>query len=303
MRTWLKFWPIPALFLAAAFAVAQDPILRVDVRLVRLLSTVRDPAGNLVGTLRREDFQITDNGQPQEIAFFEHHTEQPLSVALLVDISGSTAKDLRYEVESVSRFVKALFAEGNREDTLSLFSFNDIVTKRSPFTNNHSRLDHELRQLRGEAGTALYDAIVLASRELDRRKGRKVMLIVTDGGDTVSYQDFHAALAAAQSADAVMYPILVVPIANDAGRNLGGEHALTSFANGTGGRVFEPTLGSALDAAFTEIIRELRTQYLLGFYPHDTPLTKDRFHRLEVKVNNPQLRVTARSGYYGEAAK
>src|SRR5205085_9805897 len=118
-----------------------------------------------------------------------------------------------------------------------------------------------------------------------------------------STKDFHAAVSAAQLADAVIYPVLVVPIPNEAGRNVGGENALTTMAQWTGGRVFAPTVGAALDQAFTDIIRELRTQYLLAFYPRDVPLTKDRFHRLEIKVRRPDLRVTARNGYYGEFDK
>ena len=100
-----------------------------------------------------------------------------------------------------------------------------------------------------------------------------------------------------------MYPILIVPIANDAGRNLGGEHALTTLADGTGGRVFEPTLGTPLDKAFTDILHELRTQYLLAFYPKNVPLTKDRFHHLEVRIARPGLQILTRNGYYGEALK
>jgi len=127
------------------------------------------------------------------------------------------------------------------------------------------------------------------------------MVIVTDGGDTVSSKDFHAALEAAQLADCVIYPILVVPIEADAGRNIGGENALTGLARGTGGRVFAPSVGAAMDRTFDQIIRELRTQYLLAFYPKDVPLTKDRFHRLDVQVARPELQVLTRSGYYGDA--
>jgi Ca-activated chloride channel family protein len=147
----------------------------------------------------------------------------------------------------------------------------------------------------------MYDAIYWAAKDLEQRQGRKVIVMVTDGGDTTSTKDFHAAVSSAQLADAVIYPVLVVPIANEAGRNVGGENALTTMAQWTGGRVFAPTVGAALDQAFTDIIRELRTQYLLAFYPKDVPLTKDRFHHLEVKVRRPDLRVTARNGYYGES--
>jgi len=99
----------------------------------------------------------------------------------------------------------------------------------------------------------------------------------------------------------VIYPLVVMPITSDAGRNIGGENALTFMAERTGGRTFLPSLGKQLDKAFDEIITELRTEYYLGFYPHDVPLTKDRFHTLKVHVKKPELQVSARNGYYGEA--
>jgi Ca-activated chloride channel family protein len=163
-------------------------------------------------------------------------------------------------------------------------------------------VDSQLKQLKSEGGTSLYDAIYLASRELENRDGRHVMVVVTDGGDTTSVKDFHQALEAAQLADTLLYPVLVVPITNNAGRNIGGENALTTLAAGTGGRVFLPTLGAELDRAFSDILRELRTQYLVGFYPKDVPLTKDRYHILKVAVQGRNLRVLTRSGYYGESS-
>jgi len=268
---------------------------------VRILATVKDNTGRLIGDLEKQDFAVLDNGAPQQIAVFERRTEQPLLVSLLIDNSGSTAKDLKYEIESVNRFLRALFSEGNPKDALALYSFNYEVRKLSHFTRNQSTLEHSLRGLKGEAGTSLYDAIYLAARELEDREGRKVLIIVTDGGDTTSSKTLKQALAAVQYADAVIYPVVVIPITNDAGRNIGGENALTFMADGTGGRTFLPSLGAELDRAFSDIIDELRTQYLLGFYPHNVPLTKDPFHKLEVRVKRPELRVSARNGYYGEA--
>lgn len=297
MLPWLK-----AASATLALAAALSAQIKVQVNLVRVLATVKNPAGELVGALNKEDFELLDNGVPQQIAVFERQTEQPLSIAVMVDASGSTAKDLKYETDSVARFFKALFAEGNPKDAVALYSFNYQVTLHNFFTHNQAPLEHSLKLIQGEAGTSLYDAIFLASRDLEARDGRKVLVIVTDGGDTTSVKDFHAALDSAQLANASIYPILVVPIANDAGRNLGGEHALTTMALGTGGRVFQPTLGAALDTAFSDIIKDLRTQYLLGYYPKNVPLTKNRFHRLQVKTNRPDLRVTARNGYYGESS-
>jgi Ca-activated chloride channel family protein len=288
-------------FLTALAVPAQQPDIRVDVNLVRVITTVKDDAGRPVAALSKDDFTLLDNSVPQQVAVFERHTEQPLSVSLLIDISGSTAVDLKYEVESVAKFLHALFAEGNPNDAVALYGFNYQVVKYNHFTRNVSSIERSLHTLHGEAGTSLYDAIYLASQELQYREGRRVLVIVTDGGDTTSTMDFHAALEAAQLADSVIYPILVVPIPTEVGRNVGGEHALTTLSAGTGGHVFAPTLGAELDNAFTHLIEDLRTQYLLAYYPKDVPLTKNRFHRLEVRVRNPQLRVLARNGYYGEA--
>ena len=285
-----------------AVAGAQDDtVFRSDVQLVRILATVKDANGALVGSLEKTDFAVKDNGVPQQISVFERQTDQPLNVAVLIDNSGSTAKDLKYETESVTRFVRAVLKEGNPEDAVSLYSFNWQIVRQNGFTRNPAVIEKNLHGLRGEAGTALYDAILLSSRDIQDRKGRKILVIVTDGGDTVSHADFNRAVEAAQLADAVIYPILIVPIANDAGRNTGGENALTTFSLRTGGRVFQASLGAALDQSFDQILRDLRTQYLLGFYPANVPPSKDRFHMLDVSVAQPGLQVQSRNGYYGVA--
>jgi Ca-activated chloride channel family protein len=286
-------------------AKPDDTIIRVNVRLVRMLVTAKDAAGQLIGSLNKGDFAVYDNGVKQEIAVFDRETEQPLSVAMLVDTSASTGIELRYELDSVSRFLKVLLSEGNPDDTVALYSFNEDVRLLTSYTRRIARVDQMLKQLKSEGGTSVYDALFLASPELEYRSGRHVMVLVSDGGDTTSTKDFHQALEAVQLADAVLYPVLVVPITNDAGRNIGGENALTTLAAGTGGHVFTPNLGEQLDRAFDDILRELRTQYLIGFYPKDVPPTKERFHTLKVTVQgasaNRGLRVTTRSGYYGEA--
>lgn len=289
-----------ALWLSPLLGQEQQPTFSVEVRLVRILATVKDTSGQLIGDLSKNDFQVFDNGVPQQLSLFEHHTEQPLSVSVMIDTSASTGIDLKYEVESVNRFFRALFREGNPEDAASLYAFNWETTMRAEFTGRPERLERALRGIKAEGGTSLYDAIYLVSDRLAEREGRHAIIVVTDGGDTTSAKNFHDALRAAQMADAVLYPVLVVPITNDPGRNTGGENALTTLAAGTGGRVFAPTLGDALDGAFAEILRDLRTQYLLGYYPKNLPSTKDRFHTIEVKLKRPDLRVSARSGYYGE---
>src|ERR1700734_3929852 len=283
----------------------DDGVIRVNVRLVRMLVSVKDASGQLIGSLNKSDFSIYDNGVKQDIAVFDRQTEQPLSVAMLVDTSASTGIEMHYELDSVSRFLKVLLGEGNPDDTVALYSFNWMVRAWTNYTRRFARVDATLKQLKSEGGTSLYDAIFLVSRELEFRNGRHVMVLVTDGGDTTSSKDYHQALESAQLADAIMYPVLVVPITNDAGRNVGGENALTTLAAGTGGHVFTPNLGAQLDRAFDDILHELRTQYLLAFYPKNVPPGNDRFHTLNVTVQsssaNRGLRVSTRSGYYGEA--
>ena len=278
---------------------AQQSTFKVDVRLVRLLVTVKDTAGRLVGTLNKADFTVFDNGVQQDISAFERRTEQPLSIAVLVDTSASTGIELKYELDSVARFLRAVLREGNTEDAVALYSFNWQVTLHSSYTRRIARLEGALKQLKSEGGTSLYDAIYLASGDLEMRDGRHVIVMVTDGGDTTSSKGFHDALQSAQLADIVLYPVVVIPITNEAGRNTGGEHALTTLAAGTGGRIFLPAPGAELDTAFDDILRELRTQYLVGFYPR-TPATKNRFHSVKVNLTLPGLRAITRNGYYGD---
>lgn len=289
---------IAALALTFAACLFAQRTFKVDVQLVRLLATVKDQTGKPVGGLRPEDFEIRDRDVAQTITLFERQTAQPLSVALMVDTSGSTAKDLPYEIESVNRFLKALFREGDPKDAVSLYTFNWEVRQHTDYTRNVSLINRRLKEVKAEAGTSMYDAIRLAAKDLDQLEGRKVMILITDGGDTVSKTTFHEAAEAAQRADAVVYTILVVPISNDAGRNTGGENALDNITASTGGRVFRPEHTRQIEASLDEILRDLRTQYLIGYYPRNVPASGDRFHPVKVVVKQRGLRVVTRSGYY-----
>jgi len=279
---------------------AQEPRFKIEVQLVRLLVTVTNTNGDLVGSLEARDFAVFDKDVSQEIAVFEHQTTQPLSVTLMIDTSGSTAKDLRYETVSLGKFLNALVRDGNPADAASLYSFNDQVTLLSSFTRHLTRLEDSLKPLKADAGTSLYDAIYLSSSALRDREGRHVIVVVTDGGDTTSSKKYPDALAAALKADAIFYPIVVVPISNPAGRNIGGEHALETLAASTGGRAFYPTVGPDLDRTFADILRELRTQYLIGYYPRGPAVGDGKFHRIRLELpEHKDLRISTRTGYYG----
>ena len=232
------------------------------------------------------------------MSVFERYTEQPLSIALLIDASGSTAKELKYELESAGRFLRSIVRGGNTHDAVALFTFNWVIRQLTTFTRRVDRLVAEMRGIKAEGGTSMYDALHLSAEEVASREGRHVVVIVTDGGDTTSSKTYHEALEAVHRADAVLYAIIVMPITNEAGRNIGGENALTTLARSTGGRVFLPADVAALDVAFDEIILDLRTQYLIAYYPRNIPISKDPFHRVQVKAKRAELTVTTRTGYY-----
>lgn len=276
----------------------SGPTFSVDVGLVRLLASVYDGSGKVMGDLAGSDFQVFDSGVPQTISAFERNTSVPLSVAVLVDTSGSTVTDLHFETDSVLRFIPTLLNAGNPQDAFALFSFNWRTNVESDFGRSYKRAEKALHALKNEGGTSLYDAIYLASGTLQDREGRHVMVVITDGGDTTSYKHFEDALGAAQRADVLIYPIVVVPIANDAGRNTGGEHALTTLAASTGGRIFFPESYDKLDQAFAAILRDLRTQYLLAYTPAKVPEQRGVFHPITVYVRRPGAHIRTRSGYY-----
>lgn len=288
-----------AILLTLSMAGGQSTF-RHDVKLVRLLVGVKNQAGELVGSLDRDAFEVYDCGVKQEIAIFERQTVQPLSVSVLVDASGSTLKDVKLETNSISKFFKSLLREGNTRDAAALYSFNYEVTQMHVFTRNLNQLVTQLGRIRPTAGTSLYDAVHFAGHEIQGREGRHVMVVVSDGGDTTSHWKYHDALEAAQKADAVIYPVIVVPVMNDAGRNTGGEHALEQFASNTGGRVLWASNQGELDHAFDEILLDLRTQYLIAYYPKEMPKDAPKFHPVKVELKRPELRASTRSGYYGD---
>lgn len=270
----------------------------VGVNLVRILASVHDENGAIITNLNKNDFQLSVDGVSQRISIFERNTSLPLSVAVLIDNSASTRIDIHYEEDSVLKFIAALLNAGNPSDAFALYSFNWRTSLEADFSRNQHRAERALHSLKGEGGTSLYDAIYLASDNLADREGRHVIVVVTDGDDTTSYKHFSDALKAVQRADIVVYPIVAVPIENDAGRQVGGEHALATLAAASGGHIFYPAGFSQLNEAFSDILKDLRTQYLLGFYPASIGQTPGAYHPISVAVNQSNLKVISRSGYY-----
>jgi Ca-activated chloride channel family protein len=273
--------------------------LRVDVNLINVFVTVTDAHGAPIAGLTRENFVLKEDGLEQKIAVFDKESALPLSIALAIDTSLSTRHDLPLEQASAKRFARAILRP---VDALSVYGFSEVVHEATPgYTSDLKRIDEGIDHIRVGAATALYDAIYLASRALDRRKGRKVIVLITDGGDTISKVDYKEAVRSAEEAEAIVYSIIIVPIESSAGRETGGEHALIQLSEDTGGKYYYATSTAQLDEAFHKISDELRTQYLLAYYPSQHTSFSE-FRRIEVKVAGvpeaPAYRVRHRAGYY-----
>jgi Ca-activated chloride channel family protein len=281
--------------------------IRVNVKLVNVFSTVTNSGGAPVSTLKQEDFQIFEDGKPQKIAVFQRESELPLSIVIAIDCSLSTRNSQRLELASARRFAHAILRP---IDGVSLFQFSEVVDQLTPFTADIHTIDKGISRVHTGAATALYDTLYLGSEALLDRRGRKVMVVITDGGDTVSKTTYQEAVREAQQAEVILYSIIIVPIESNAGRDIGGEHALIQLSRDTGGKYFYASSLDQLDSAFRQISDELRTQYLIAYYPNQR-LSDSEFRRIEVKVDpatkdypDPsELQVRHRSGYYTMPAK
>jgi Ca-activated chloride channel family protein len=281
----------------------QDTTIKVNVRLVNVFTTVTDENGAPIAKLEKKDFEILEDGIAQSIAFFSKESELPLSIVLAIDASLSTKKDLALELESARRFAHSILRP---VDAMSLYRFAETVDEMVPFTSNLGRIDRALKRVRVGAATAVFDAIYLGSEALENRQGRKVLVVISDGGDTISAVSYAEALRQAQASEAVVYSIIVVPIEANAGRNTGGEHALIQISRDTGGKHFYASGGVQFEEVFRQISDELRTQYLLAYYPKQRAQAAD-FRRIEVRLINSSapapFKVRHRTGYYSHKSK
>jgi Ca-activated chloride channel homolog len=241
--------------------------IRVKVNLVTVLVSVLDEKNRPAPDLPREAFHLSEEGIPQKIEIFEPETSQPLDLALMIDSSMSTHKDFAFEQEAAAHFIRQVLRSGDR---LSVFAFDDNVTEEAGFSENVAILQSAVRRIPSGAGTSIYDAVLLGSQALERRpdERRRVIILVTDGGETTSRTDFEHARREAVRSSALLYSIIIRPVKNESGRNTAGEHALETITDNTGGALFFPDTIQDLSTIFDRIDRELRTQYRLCYYPN-----------------------------------
>jgi Ca-activated chloride channel family protein len=296
----LQFFAIILLLVAGAATplAAQEPTLHVEVKLVNVFVNVTDKTGAIVGGLTLDDFALAEDGRPQQIKVFERQSELPLNLTLAIDTSGSVHKDMAMETDAAKRFAHALLRP---QDQMRLMEFATEVRELTPFTSKLSQIDSGLGRLRGDYATALYDAIYLGAEGLGRKEGRKVLVLVSDGDDTASNSTYAKALEQALRNEVMIYSIIDVPIESSAGRDLGGEHALITLAEQTGGKHFYASDGG-LDKAFARVSDDLRTQYLLGYYPKNQEPGRT-FHRVQVTIPRAaaaDFSIRHRTGYYAD---
>jgi Ca-activated chloride channel family protein len=280
--------------------------IKVQTRLVNVALNVVDAHGAPVSGFEKKDFQIFEDGKPQAIALFEREATSPLSIVLAIDSSETVLTSDRLERQAAKHFVTAILRE---QDELDLMDFADTVREVVPFTNQVRRVEQGLGDLQQGEETALYNAVFLASERLAHTSAaanrRRVLVVISDGGDSIhGGEQYEQAIAEAQRAGAIIYSIIIVPIAADAGRNTGGEHALIQMSEDTGGKYYYVTDPSDLEPAFRHVSDDLRTQYLLGYYAPQSG-GDTAFRRIKVTLADGTGRdgylLRYRTGYFPDA--
>jgi Ca-activated chloride channel homolog len=290
----------------------SENTIRINSDLVNVVVTIAGRPSSAPLELKPEDFEILEDGAPQEVANFSRYADQPLKMVMLFDTSLSVAQALNFERRAAARFFERVIRP---QDRAAVFSVSTDIVVLQEFTNKVQLLVDATRQLSAQGATSLYDGIYLAADYLKNAKGRRVIVIVSDGGDTTSNNSLLEALAQAQKSDAIIFAVFTGnqwPSQNL--RDLAAERALEALTGETGGEVLKPKLplgknGSRhdeeaddlslkeLDRAFDNLAEQLRTQYVLGFY--STNEKRDgAFRKLSVRIKKPGYVARARTGYY-----
>jgi VWFA-related protein len=286
----------------------QEP-LKTQVSVVNVFVTLRDKHHTIISDLTQNDFKILEDGQEQKVAFFSKEVEMPITLGILMDTSGSMDRILPAEQDAASRFVKRVL---RKNDEAMVISFDVDVNLLADFTQDTSVLERAIRRTVMNApptgiggtggtvpqyggGTNLYDAVYLAAHdELASEAGRKAVILLTDAEDTGSRLKIQDAIEAAQRADAVIHVLLIRDFMATSGV---GPSVASKMASETGGRVIDVHNEKTLEKAFDEISEELRSQYVLGYYP--TNEKRDgSFRKIQVEIDRPDVKVLARKGYY-----
>ncbi len=287
-------------------AAGQAIPFRGGVDLVHLGVTVTDRKANLVAELSPEDFEVYEDGKPQTVRYFaagdapDDGTEMHLG--LLIDVSESMGEDMRFTKTAAIKFLNTLV---NAVD-VTVVDFDSEVRVARYSQAEFARVIERIRQKKAGGSTALYDAVGVYLDGAAGQRGRKIMLLYTDGGDTHSSLSFSDLIELLKASDVTVYAIGELEHASGAGRNEA-RRILTSMAETTGGQSFFPTSVKELDAMYEKVLAEIRAQYTIG-YLSTNEQADGAWRKVEVKIaaknaRARDLRVRSRRGYYGPYKK
>jgi VWFA-related protein len=280
---------------------SDNQTLRVNTTLVNTVFTVADKngKGKFITNLKQENFKIFEDDKPQAITNFSTETNLPLSIALVVDTSGSIRDKLQLEQEAATEFFYSILHKG--KDKGMVISFDSGVDVQQEFTDDPEVLSAAIKKIRAGGGTSLFDAVYLAiaerlSKEADNR--RKVIILISDGDDNSSRISQTETLEIAQRYNVIIYCISTNQSAYFGGKDqVRGDNVLKKLSNETGGRPLFPAKVADVSLEFKDIGEELRSQYSIGYVPNRPDDNSFRRLRIEV-VSNKNYKARARSGYY-----
>ena len=272
------------------FVNAPQYLTGVQVYTVELPVTVLDSGSKPVEGLKEADFEVSEEGTKQTVSFFALQQEMPIRVGIVVDSSGSMEKTLPEVQRVVVGFLRNMLRP---KDRALVEAFNERPTIIESFTADFGALERAMIALRADGETALWDATVYGLFQFSGVRGRKALIILTDGEDNASRMDFDRALDYAKRSGVSIYTIGIdLPITK-----VGVRSHLTRLARMTGGDAFFLARGASLQPVYERINRELRSQYLIA-YTSTSELPPDVFRKVTVKVKRPKLDVRTISGYY-----
>jgi Ca-activated chloride channel family protein len=286
----------PAASKSKADDADDDEVVRISSNLVPVPASVLDAQGRVVSDLRVEDFELLVDGRVKRVGDLSH-AETPVSIALLFDNSSSLNATREFERKAGIEFLKSVV---RKVDRAAVYSISTQPELSQPLTNDVHALVRTVENFgKAEGATALFDTIASAADYLQPQRTRKVIVIVSDGTDTISDLDFDQTMARVLSDDCQVYAVQTGNSESANLRDLAGERRLQEFAAQTGGEVFIPHSNRELSDAFTQIAADLSQQYVLSYYPDSAEPRDGRFRSFTLNVKTrPNLRVRTRKGYY-----
>jgi Ca-activated chloride channel homolog len=296
---------VTSCLLCLSGATSGQPVFRSGVDLVHFAVTVVDRRGAPIADLTREDFEIVEEGRPQQIAYFTSGTADeadvpllPLHAGLLFDYSGSMTDEVNLAKSGAIRFLQRM----DRAEDFTLVGFDEEVRVTRFGRADFPRLVERIRSRKAEGWTAFYDALGVYLDGAAGQSGQKVLVIYTDGADTRSSMRYTELLDLVKASDVAIYPIGFLQAAGTRGMEL--RQRLQHIAGLSGGQAFFPSSLKELEAMYDKVLDEISARYTLG-YASDDPAADGAWRRVQIRVTRPELkgaRIRTRSGYFAPYA-